>query len=183
MKWNEKPVPTFCHFFASSCHHHHHFLSLALSLPLCDMFIVRSLTLSLSPSHLLSSFNSWCTFCDIILNPAALLCIYISVCLGMQKVSYRLYLTHTLLPFFSYLDPVSRQSIQFFDTYSVELCVLFVVVFHLFLLCNCCCCCCCCSLCVVLVHRGYVFYLAIFCTVTAKSVLTKHKATTHCKRF
>lgn len=139
-----------------------------------------SLTLSLSASHLLSSFNSWCTFCDIILNPAALLCIYISVCLGMQKVSYRLYLTHSLLPSFSHLDPVSCQSIQFFDTNSVELFVLFVVVFHLFLLCNYCCCC---SLCVVLVHRGYVFYLTIFCTVTAKSVQTKHKATTHCKRF
>lgn len=186
MAWNEMKWKTcanilslFCQFLSSSSSFS---FSCIVSAPLWHVYCALSRSLSLSPSHLLSSFNSWCTFCDIILNPAALLCIYISVCLGLQKVSYRLYLTHSLLPFFSHLDPVSRQSIQFFDTNSVELCVLFVVVFHLFLLCNCCCCCCC-SLCVVLVHRGYVFYLAIFCTVTAKSVLTKHKATTHCKRF
>lgn len=91
---------------------------------LCPISLSLTVSLSLSPSHFLSSFNSWCTFCDIILNPAALFCIYISVCLGMQKLSYRLYLTlpYSLLPSFSFLGPVSRQSIQFFDTNSVELC-------------------------------------------------------------
>lgn len=106
---------------------------------ICDMFIVALfISLHLSLSHLLSSFNSWCTFCDIILNPAALLCIYISVCLGMQKVSHRLYLALSQSPHLS--SPPNTVVIglyRFFDTNSGST-VLFVVFFICLCLCNCC---------------------------------------------
>lgn len=114
-------MPTFCHFFASSCHHHLAFLLSCIVSGTCDMFIV---SLSLSASHLLSSFNSWCTFCDIILNPAALLCIYISVCLGMQKVLHRLYLALSPSPYLPSQHSRHRSIQFFFDTNSAAQCCL-----------------------------------------------------------
>lgn len=96
------------------------FFSLALSLAL----VTCLLSLSLSASHLLSSFNSWCTFCDIILNPAALLCIYISVCLGMQKVLHRLYLALSPSPYLPSQHSRHRSIQFFFDTNSAAQCCL-----------------------------------------------------------
>lgn len=145
-EWNEMKWKTcanilslFCQFLSSSscfC------FSLALSLPFVTCLLWPSSSLSfslhLSLSHLLSSFNSWCTFCDIILNPAALLCIYISVCLGMQKVSHRLYLALCQSPHLS--SPPNTVVIglyRFFDTNSGST-VLFVVFFICLCLCNCC---------------------------------------------